>query len=216
MPDKTKWVNEWKQKAENDLRTAEIVLSSQDSPTDTICFHAQQCAEKYLKSYLTSKNITIEKTHDLTRINNICIGIDPDFEELSDLYDMHDNVWEWVQDKWHGNYNGASTDGSAWESGDGSNRVNRGGGMVNPAGLSRSALRVSDDQRPQQQPRSQLPPREGFVATFHFTPLSLTTCNRKVYIAAKQSRKKYDNFGITTSPASGLPLPQSVYRTLPE
>jgi len=55
MPDKTKWVNEWKQKAENDLRTAEIVLSSQDPPTDTICFHAQQCAEKYLKSYLTCK-----------------------------------------------------------------------------------------------------------------------------------------------------------------
>lgn len=88
MPDKTKWVNEWKQKAENDLRTAEIVLSSQDPPTDTICFHAQQCAEKYLKSYLTSKDITIEKTHDLTRINNICIGIDPDFEELSDIAEL--------------------------------------------------------------------------------------------------------------------------------
>jgi HEPN domain-containing protein len=88
MPDKTKWVNEWKQKAENDLRTAEIVLSSQDPPTDTICFHAQQCAEKYLKSYLTSKNITVEKTHDLTRINNMCIGIDNDFEELSDIAEL--------------------------------------------------------------------------------------------------------------------------------
>jgi HEPN domain-containing protein len=88
MPDKTKWVNEWKQKAENDLRTAEIVLSSEEPPTDTICFHAQQCAEKYLKSYLTSKDITIEKTHDLTRINNICIGIDPDFQELSDFAEL--------------------------------------------------------------------------------------------------------------------------------
>jgi HEPN domain-containing protein len=88
MPDKTKWVNEWKQKAENDLRTAEIVLSSEEHPTDTICFHAQQCAEKYLKSYLTSKDITIEKTHDLTRINNICIGIDPDFQELSEFAEL--------------------------------------------------------------------------------------------------------------------------------
>ncbi|MFZ3169581.1 MAG: HEPN domain-containing protein [Candidatus Methanoperedens sp.] len=88
MPDKTKWVNEWKQKAENDLRTAEIVLSSEEPPTDTICFHAQQCAEKYLKSYLTSKDITIEKTHDLTRINNICIGIDPDFQELSEFAEL--------------------------------------------------------------------------------------------------------------------------------
>lgn len=84
MPDKTKWVNEWKQKAENDLRTAEIVFSSENPPTDVICFHAQQCAEKYLKSYLTSRDVTVEKTHDLTRINNICIGIDPEFRELSE------------------------------------------------------------------------------------------------------------------------------------
>jgi HEPN domain-containing protein len=88
MPDKIKWVNEWKQKAENDLRTAEIVLSTENPPTDAICFHAQQCAEKYLKSYLTSRDVTVEKTHDLTRINNICIGIDPDFEELSDFAEL--------------------------------------------------------------------------------------------------------------------------------
>ena len=37
---------------------------------------AQQCAEKYLKSYLTSKDVTVEKIHDLTRINNICIEIE--------------------------------------------------------------------------------------------------------------------------------------------
>jgi formylglycine-generating enzyme required for sulfatase activity len=56
------------------------------------------------------------------------------------LYDMHGNVWEWVQDTWHDNYNGAPTDGSAWE-GSGSNRVDRGGGWLGGAGCCRSAFR---------------------------------------------------------------------------
>jgi formylglycine-generating enzyme required for sulfatase activity len=42
------------------------------------------------------------------------------------LYDMSGNVWEWVEDSYHDNYNGAPADGSAWQ-GDGTLRVPRGG-----------------------------------------------------------------------------------------
>ena len=33
------------------------------------------------------------------------------------LHDVHGNAWEWVEDCWHGNYEGAPVDGSAWVSG---------------------------------------------------------------------------------------------------
>ena len=57
------------------------------------------------------------------------------------LYDMHGNVWEWVQDSWHDDYKGAPTDGSAWESGSGYSRVLRSGGLSHSALHCRSAYR---------------------------------------------------------------------------
>ncbi len=64
------------------------------------------------------------------------------------LYDVSGNLWEWTEDCWHDNYNGAPSDGSAWTTGTSSNRVSRGGSWLNnPAGL-RSADRY----------RSSLPP----------------------------------------------------------
>ena len=43
------------------------------------------------------------------------------------VYDMHGNVWEWVEDCYNDSYVGAPTDGSAWESGNCDRRVWRGG-----------------------------------------------------------------------------------------
>ncbi|WP_445302339.1 MULTISPECIES: SUMF1/EgtB/PvdO family nonheme iron enzyme [unclassified Microcoleus] len=60
------------------------------------------------------------------------------------LYDMHGNVWEWCSDRWHDNYNGASTDGSSWETGTNNNRVLRGGSWGNNAVNCRGAVRNYD------------------------------------------------------------------------
>ncbi len=50
------------------------------------------------------------------------------------LYDMAGNAWEWCMDNWHGNYNGAPVDGSAWGGGDTSYRVLRGGSWTSMGG----------------------------------------------------------------------------------
>jgi len=62
------------------------------------------------------------------------------------LYDVHGNVWEWVQDTWHDTYNGAPADGSAWEDGVRVSRVNRGGSWFRFAGYCRSAFRPGFSQ----------------------------------------------------------------------
>jgi formylglycine-generating enzyme required for sulfatase activity len=51
------------------------------------------------------------------------------------LHDMVGNVWEWTEDCWHANYNGAPPDGSAWiAGGDCRNRVLRDGSWNGTAG----------------------------------------------------------------------------------
>lgn len=58
-------VKRWVEKAEHDLTAAEHSMSLADKGlTDIICFHCQQCAEKYLKGLLVLHKIPFPKTHD--------------------------------------------------------------------------------------------------------------------------------------------------------
>jgi formylglycine-generating enzyme required for sulfatase activity len=58
------------------------------------------------------------------------------------LYNVHGNVWEWVQDCWHDDYKGAPSDGSAWVlDSDCSARVLRSGSWAQPSKHTRSAYR---------------------------------------------------------------------------
>jgi formylglycine-generating enzyme required for sulfatase activity len=57
------------------------------------------------------------------------------------LYDMLGNVFEWVQDCWHDNYEGAPSDGSPWLSGDCTRREMRGGSWFTKPAFVRVAYR---------------------------------------------------------------------------
>ena len=60
---------DWVQKGENDLKNAiHTVGMRKDCPTDTVCFHAQQCVEKYSKVFLVLKRIDFPKTHDIKEL----------------------------------------------------------------------------------------------------------------------------------------------------
>ncbi len=78
MPDRDRVlavVLEWVVKAENDLKTATHTLKlGEDCPTDTVCFHAQQCVEKYLKALLVLKGVDFPKAHDLERLAALLPG----------------------------------------------------------------------------------------------------------------------------------------------
>lgn len=58
----------WIAKAESDLKNIELVLPADDAPLDTMCFHAQQAAEKYLKALFTCYGIDFGRTHDLPEL----------------------------------------------------------------------------------------------------------------------------------------------------
>lgn len=66
-------VNTWIAFAEEDLRMAQYTFTMKNAvPYRLIAFHAQQCAEKYLKSYLVFKGVDFPYTHDIFRLLELC------------------------------------------------------------------------------------------------------------------------------------------------
>jgi formylglycine-generating enzyme required for sulfatase activity len=61
------------------------------------------------------------------------------------LFDILGNVWQWTDDCWNENYDGAPTDGGAWRFGDCGKRVLRGGSWSNLPKFLRAAARNRDD-----------------------------------------------------------------------
>lgn len=65
-------------KAEGDFATAERELAAATNPNyDAVCFHAQQCAEKYLKARLQEAGVYFGKTHDLITLLLLVLPVEP-------------------------------------------------------------------------------------------------------------------------------------------
>jgi HEPN domain-containing protein len=74
---------EWVAKAEGDFATLERESRVRKDPNyDGICFHAQQCAEKYLKARLTEAEVRFTRIHDLTALLDLALPIEPLWEEF--------------------------------------------------------------------------------------------------------------------------------------
>lgn len=74
---------EWVSKAEGDFATAGRELRARKSPNyDAVCFHGQQCAEKYLKAILQENDIPIPKIHFLLELLAMILKFDPSYEFL--------------------------------------------------------------------------------------------------------------------------------------
>ncbi len=74
---------EWVKKAERDYSTITLIEQTNNSDfDDVICFHAQQCAEKYFKAYLQEHGVRSGKTHELDLLQALCEKVDPSFLQL--------------------------------------------------------------------------------------------------------------------------------------
>jgi len=68
---------EWIDKAEGDFATALREIRVRKSPNyDAVCFHAQQCAEKYLKAMLQEAEVPFGKTHHLIALLEFILGLE--------------------------------------------------------------------------------------------------------------------------------------------
>jgi len=67
---------EWFNRADHDLLVAESSLRAPRIAAGVVCHLCQQCAEKYLKGFLTSHTTPFRRTHDLTALLLTRVSLD--------------------------------------------------------------------------------------------------------------------------------------------
>ncbi len=82
-------VNLWISHAEDDLRLAQHGMKLKSScPFRLIAYHAQQCAEKYLKAFLVYHNIDFPYTHNISRLLELCAAKADWTEKIADAEEL--------------------------------------------------------------------------------------------------------------------------------
>jgi HEPN domain-containing protein len=76
---------EWIEKAEGDYRVASSQWQGADPVWDAVCYHAGQCAEKYLKAWLVEQGSDFPRTHDLEVLARLCVPTLGDMTEFMDV-----------------------------------------------------------------------------------------------------------------------------------
>ena len=79
---------EWIEKAEGDFATALRESVVDEFPNyDAVCFHSQQCAEKYLKARLQEAGLPFPRIHDLSVLLDLLLTIEPTWKTLREALD---------------------------------------------------------------------------------------------------------------------------------
>jgi HEPN domain-containing protein len=77
-----KSTREWVRKAEEDYLAANQISQSEVPLHDTVCFHCQQCAEKYLKGLMEELGLDVPKTHVLVLLLTALAPFHPELRSL--------------------------------------------------------------------------------------------------------------------------------------
>jgi HEPN domain-containing protein len=87
--DERNYVEQWLEKAANDLLAARLILDHQPIILDISCFHCQQAVEKYLKTFLIFHKKDFPKTHNIDLLLKTCSTINDRFKEV-DVKNLED------------------------------------------------------------------------------------------------------------------------------
>lgn len=85
---KTELITLWLKKAQKDLISAKREMKFETPITETVCFHSQQAAEKFLKAYFVFLDIKILKSHNIATLISSIEQFDNEINELKESCDI--------------------------------------------------------------------------------------------------------------------------------